>query len=42
MYELPSMDNVTKVVLDETVIQGHSKPIILYDNIQQKQRLASD
>jgi ATP-dependent Clp protease ATP-binding subunit ClpX len=42
MYELPSMDNVTKVVLDETVIQGHSKPIILYDNIQQKQRLASE
>jgi len=42
MYELPSMDNVVKVVLDETVIDGNSKPLVLYDNIQQKQRMVSD
>src|SRR6187399_581167 len=30
MYELPSMRNVSKVVIDETVIEGHSKPYIVY------------
>jgi ATP-dependent Clp protease ATP-binding subunit ClpX len=30
MYELPSMRNVQKVVIDETVIDGHSKPYIVY------------
>lgn len=38
MYDLPSMENVAKVVNDESVIQGESKPIILYNNIE-KQRL---
>ncbi|RTE86889.1 MULTISPECIES: ATP-dependent protease ATP-binding subunit ClpX [Gammaproteobacteria] len=32
MYELPSMDNVSKVVIDETVINGESDPIIIYAN----------
>jgi ATP-dependent Clp protease ATP-binding subunit ClpX len=32
MYELPSMSNVSKVVIDETVIKGESKPILIYDN----------
>ena len=41
MYDLPSMENVAKVVVDESVIQGESKPIILYNNIE-KQRAASD
>jgi ATP-dependent Clp protease ATP-binding subunit ClpX len=41
MYDLPSMENVAKVVVDESVIQGESKPIILYNNIE-KQRVASD
>ena len=30
MYELPSMRNVQKVVVDESVIQGESKPYVLY------------
>ncbi|MGI5308798.1 ATP-dependent protease ATP-binding subunit ClpX [Rheinheimera sp. WS51] len=30
MYELPSMENVTKVVIDETVIRGESDPILIY------------
>ena len=29
MYELPGMDNVSKVVIDEGVIEGQSKPIML-------------
>jgi ATP-dependent Clp protease ATP-binding subunit ClpX len=30
MYELPSLRNVQKVVVDETVIMGESKPYVLY------------
>jgi ATP-dependent Clp protease ATP-binding subunit ClpX len=32
MYDLPSMKNVSKVVLDETVIEGHAKPYVVYKN----------
>ena len=30
MFDLPSMDNVSKVVLDETASAGEIKPIIVY------------
>jgi ATP-dependent Clp protease ATP-binding subunit ClpX len=30
MYELPSMKNVSKVVVDDSVIEGHQKPYIVY------------
>ena len=32
MYDLPSMTDVSKVVIDETVIRGESKPILIYDS----------
>ncbi len=32
MYELPSMDNVTKVVVDEAVVNGENKPYIVYQS----------
>jgi ATP-dependent Clp protease ATP-binding subunit ClpX len=32
MYELPSIENVSKVVIDETVIKGESDPILIYEN----------
>jgi len=32
MYELPSLDNVCKVVLDEGVINGDSKPYMVFEN----------
>ncbi len=35
MYELPSMENVSKVVIDETVIEGDAEPYILYENAPQ-------
>ena len=35
MYELPSLENVSKVVVDETVIEGEAEPYILYENQQQ-------
>ena len=36
MYELPSMENAVKVVVDETVIKGESQPIIIYETQQEK------
>ncbi|MBW7900182.1 MAG: ATP-dependent Clp protease ATP-binding subunit ClpX [Rhodocyclaceae bacterium] len=30
MYELPGMDNVSKVVVDENMINGDSKPLLIY------------
>jgi len=36
MYELPSMEDVSKVVVDESVISGDSDPILIYDNPQSK------
>ena len=31
MYDLPSMDNVSKIVVDEAVINGESKPLVIYE-----------
>jgi ATP-dependent Clp protease ATP-binding subunit ClpX len=30
MYDLPSLKGVHKVVVDDTVIEGHSKPYIVF------------
>ena len=40
MYELPSMENVSKVVIDESVINGDNKPYIMYER-EKKQLTAS-
>ncbi|MFK7159919.1 ATP-dependent Clp protease ATP-binding subunit ClpX [Marinospirillum sp. MEB164] len=32
MYEIPSLEQVTKVVVDESVIDGTSQPLMLYAN----------
>lgn len=32
MYELPSLTNVSKVIIDEAAIHGQTKPIIIYEN----------
>ena len=32
MYELPSMESVSKIVVDETTIKGESKPLVIYDS----------
>lgn len=32
MYELPSLDDVSKVVLDESVINGEAKPFMVFEN----------
>jgi len=35
MYELPSLTNVSKVIIDETTVTGETKPIIMYENHEQ-------
>ncbi len=40
MYDLPSMENVVKVVVDEAVILGESEPLFIYEG--DRQRAASD
>ncbi len=32
MYELPSVENISKVVIDKGVIDGTSEPILIYEN----------
>jgi ATP-dependent Clp protease ATP-binding subunit ClpX len=41
MYELPSLEGVSKVVVDETVIDGEAEPLILFENAPQN-RAASE
>ncbi|MDR9432717.1 MAG: ATP-dependent Clp protease ATP-binding subunit ClpX [Spiribacter sp.] len=35
MYDLPSLDNVSKVVVDDAVIRGESSPYLIYDGSEQ-------
>ncbi|MES9936156.1 MAG: ATP-dependent Clp protease ATP-binding subunit ClpX [Sedimenticola sp.] len=42
MYDLPSMDDVSKVVVDESVISGENDPYIIYEGGEKKQLAASD
>ena len=37
MYDLPSTQNVSKVVVDEAVVKGEVKPFIVYENAEAKQ-----
>jgi ATP-dependent Clp protease ATP-binding subunit ClpX len=41
MYDLPSMENVTKVVIDEGVIKGDTQPLLIYGQDGQKGRVAN-
>ena len=36
MYDIPSEENVSKVVIDENVINGTSEPILIYENLDQQ------
>lgn len=41
MYDLPSSDNISKVVIDESVIKGESKPYLIYES-NDKQRASAE
>lgn len=42
MYQLPSMENVSKVVIDEGVINGDNDPILIYENSEQAKVVPED
>ncbi|WP_420553805.1 ATP-dependent protease ATP-binding subunit ClpX [Neptuniibacter marinus] len=42
MYQLPSMENVSKVVIDEGVIDGDNDPILIYENTDQAKAMPDD
>jgi ATP-dependent Clp protease ATP-binding subunit ClpX len=31
MYELPSLEGVSKVVIDESVVEGSNEPYLVYE-----------
>jgi len=41
MYDLPSMENVVKVIIDEDVIKGESDPLMMFEGGEQR-RAAAD
>ena len=41
MYNIPSRDDVIKVVIDESVIRGDSEPLLVYQNSEPAARAAS-
>src|SRR5476649_336925 len=42
MYEIPSQSEVSKVVIDESVIEGKSKPLYIYENSEPAAKAAPD
>jgi ATP-dependent Clp protease ATP-binding subunit ClpX len=41
MYNIPSLDDVSKVVIDESVIRGDSEPLLVYLNSEPTARVAA-
>ncbi len=42
MYDLPSTEGVSKVVVDESVILGESEPMLIYENVDQAKAAPDD
>ncbi len=42
MYDVPSMDNLVKVVIDGAVIKGESEPLMIYENNDQAKAVPDD
>ncbi len=42
MYKIPSMEKVSKVIIDSAVINGESEPLLVYENREQQSRTAAD
>jgi ATP-dependent Clp protease ATP-binding subunit ClpX len=42
MYEIPSQPGVSKVVIDESVIAGASRPLLIYENVEPPAKAAPD
>ncbi|MCX4024813.1 ATP-dependent Clp protease ATP-binding subunit ClpX [Endozoicomonas sp. SM1973] len=42
MYDIPSQEDVSKVVIDKSVIEGDSEPLLIYENSEQQKALPDD
>ncbi len=42
MYKIPSLEKVSKVIIDAAVIQGESEPLLMYENIEPSSKSAVD
>ena len=42
MYKIPSMEKVSKVIIDAAVINGESEPLLVYENREQPTRAATE
>lgn len=42
MYNIPSLERVSKVIIDAAVIEGESEPLLMYENIEQQPKSAAD
>jgi ATP-dependent Clp protease ATP-binding subunit ClpX len=42
MYEIPSQSEVSKVVIDESVVDGSSRPLLIYENSEPAAKAAPD
>jgi ATP-dependent Clp protease ATP-binding subunit ClpX len=42
MYELPAIEGLSKVVIDEAVIKGESNPLLIYENAEQQSKVAGE
>ncbi|HQW57809.1 MAG TPA: ATP-dependent Clp protease ATP-binding subunit ClpX [Gammaproteobacteria bacterium] len=42
MYDLPSLEDVSKVVIDESVVNGDSEPLLIFENTNKPVRQANE
>ncbi len=42
MYKIPSLEDVSKVIIDAAVIEGESEPLLMYENTGQPSKSAVD
>ncbi len=42
MYSLPSLEDVSKVVIDESVVNGETEPLLMFENSKKVARGAKD
>ncbi len=42
MYDLPSLEDVSKVVMDESVVNGDSEPLLIFENTGKPARQANE
>ncbi len=42
MYKIPSMEKVSKVIIDSAAINGDSEPLLVYENREQQSRTATE